>query len=64
MRLGSKILLSFLILLLKYNVNLVSCDLKRLCTFLCETVFIIHGHRDKELQAPFGVTAHYEQDVA
>ena len=30
----------------------------------CETVFIIHGHRDKELQAPFGVTAHYEQDVA
>ena len=30
----------------------------------CETVFIIHGHRDKELQAPFGVTAHYEQNVA
>jgi predicted metal-dependent peptidase len=27
----------------------------------CETVFIIHGHRDKELQAPFGMTAHYEE---
>ena len=26
----------------------------------CETVFIIHGHHDKNLQAPFGVTAHYE----
>jgi len=27
----------------------------------CETVFIIHGHPDKNLQAPFGVTAHYEE---
>lgn len=27
----------------------------------CETVFIIHSHYDKGLQAPFGVTAHYEQ---
>jgi predicted metal-dependent peptidase len=27
----------------------------------CETVFIIHGHHDKNLQAPFGVTAHYEE---
>jgi len=26
----------------------------------CDTVFIIHGHHDKNLQAPFGVTAHYE----
>jgi predicted metal-dependent peptidase len=26
----------------------------------CETVFIIHSNRDKELQAPFGLTAHYE----
>lgn len=26
----------------------------------CDTVFIIHGHRDKDLKAPFGVTAHYE----
>jgi len=26
----------------------------------CETVFIIHGHHDKNLTAPFGVTAHYE----
>jgi len=27
----------------------------------CETVFIIHGHHDKNLQAPFGITAHYEE---
>lgn len=27
----------------------------------CETVFIIHGHHDKSLQAPFGITAHYEE---
>jgi predicted metal-dependent peptidase len=27
----------------------------------CETVFIIHSHHNKELQAPFGVTAHYEE---
>lgn len=27
----------------------------------CDTVFIIHGHRDKNLEAPFGVTAHYEE---
>ena len=26
----------------------------------CDTVFIIHSHRDKNLQAPFGITAHYE----
>jgi predicted metal-dependent peptidase len=26
----------------------------------CETVFIIHGHHDKNTKAPFGVTAHYE----
>jgi len=26
----------------------------------CDTVFIIHSHRDKNLQAPFGVTAHYD----
>jgi predicted metal-dependent peptidase len=26
----------------------------------CETIFIIHGHPDKNLEAPFGVTAHYE----
>ena len=30
----------------------------------CDTVFIIHSHRDKNLQAPFGVTAHYEENVA
>ena len=27
----------------------------------CETVFIIHSHHDKNLEAPFGVTAHYEE---
>lgn len=27
----------------------------------CETVFVIHSHHDKALQAPFGVTAHYDE---
>lgn len=27
----------------------------------CETVFIIHGHHDKNTKAPFGITAHYEE---
>ena len=27
----------------------------------CETIFIIHGHHDKNTKAPFGVTAHYEE---
>ena len=26
----------------------------------CDTVFIIHSHHDKNVQAPFGLTAHYE----
>ena len=26
----------------------------------CETVFVIHGNHDKSLNAPFGVTTHYE----
>ena len=26
----------------------------------CDTVFVIHSHHDKNLQAPFGITAHYE----
>ena len=26
----------------------------------CDTVFVIHSNHNKELQAPFGVTAHYE----
>jgi predicted metal-dependent peptidase len=26
----------------------------------CDTIFIVHGHHDKNLQAPFGMTAHYE----
>ena len=27
----------------------------------CETIFIIHSHHDKNLEGPFGVTAHYEE---
>lgn len=27
----------------------------------CDTIFIIHGHPDKNLEAPFGLTAHYEE---
>ena len=27
----------------------------------CDTVFVIHGHHDKNLQAPFGITCHYEE---
>jgi len=27
----------------------------------CDTIFIIHGHHDKGLEAPFGLTAHYEE---
>ena len=27
----------------------------------CDTVFVIHGHHDKNLQAPFGLTCHYEE---
>jgi predicted metal-dependent peptidase len=27
----------------------------------CETVFVIHSHHDKNLEAPFGMTAHYEE---
>ena len=30
----------------------------------CETVFIIHSHYDKGLQAPFGITAHYDEQAA
>ena len=30
----------------------------------CDTIFIIHSHRDKNLQAPFGLTAHYEDSGA
>jgi predicted metal-dependent peptidase len=26
----------------------------------CETVFVIHSNHDKNLEAPFGVTTHYE----
>ena len=27
----------------------------------CDTVFVIHSHHDKNIQAPFGQTAHYEE---
>ena len=27
----------------------------------CDTVFIIHGHHDKNLEGPFGITAHYDE---
>ena len=30
----------------------------------CDTVFIIHSNRDKDLQAPFGSTAHYDKNAA
>ena len=30
----------------------------------CDTVFLIHSNHDKNLQAPFGVTTHYEAQTA
>lgn len=30
----------------------------------CDTIFIVHSHSNKNLQAPFGVTAHYEEASA
>ena len=27
----------------------------------CDTIFIIHSHPNKSLEAPFGITAHYEE---
>ena len=29
----------------------------------CDTVFVIHGYHDKNFEAPFGVTTHYEEAV-
>ena len=29
----------------------------------CDTIFIVHSHHDKNLQAPFGLTAHYEEQA-
>ncbi len=29
----------------------------------CDTLFIIHGYHDKNFEAPFGVTAHYEEAI-
>ena len=33
-------------------------------TEYCDTLFVIHSHSNKELQAPFGTTVHYEEAVA
>jgi predicted metal-dependent peptidase len=30
----------------------------------CDTVFVIHSHHNKALEAPFGLTAHYEESRA
>ena len=30
----------------------------------CDTVFLVHSHPDKNLQAPFGTTVHYEEASA
>jgi predicted metal-dependent peptidase len=30
----------------------------------CETIFVIHSHHNKNLEAPFGITAHYEEKRA
>ena len=27
----------------------------------CDTVFVIHSNYDKDLEAPFGVTTHYDK---
>ena len=29
----------------------------------CDTLWVIHGNHDKDLEAPFGVTTHYEAEV-
>ena len=29
----------------------------------CDTLWVIHSHHDKNLQAPFGQTCHYEEDA-
>ena len=30
----------------------------------CDTIFVIHSHHDKNLEAPFGLTTHYDQPQA
>jgi len=30
----------------------------------CDTIFVLHSHHDKNVQAPFGITAHYEEHAA
>jgi hypothetical protein len=30
----------------------------------CDTVFLIHSNADKNIQAPFGTTVHYDQEAA
>ena len=29
----------------------------------CDTLWVIHGNHDKDLEAPFGVTTHYEAEA-
>lgn len=29
----------------------------------CDTIFVIHSHHNKELEAPFGITTHYENET-
>ena len=29
----------------------------------CDTIFIVHSHHDKNLEGPFGITAHYEESA-
>ena len=29
----------------------------------CDTLWVIHGNHDKDLEAPFGVTTHYEAET-
>ena len=30
----------------------------------CDTIFVIHSHHDKNLEAPFGLTTHYDEQAA
>jgi predicted metal-dependent peptidase len=29
----------------------------------CDTIFVIHSHHNKDLEAPFGITTHYENET-
>ena len=30
----------------------------------CDTIFLVHSHHDKNLEGPFGITVHYDQEAA